>query len=176
MALRFAIRDLVIVAATIGLWWAFAARSAGDDFAADLAGFAVGLMVFASAYVAHEWSHYLGALASGGRADVNTNLASGFLFSFPAEGNSLSQFVVMSLSGFAATAAAIAIVYLALPEAWLATRVARGGVVFLAMLGVVLELPLLLYGLATRRVPGKAAVLPAEPARVDDRPEAERAA
>ena len=133
-------------------------------------------MVFASAYVAHEWSHYLGALASGGHADLNTNLASGFLFSFPAEGNSLPQFVVMSLSGFAATAAAIAFVYLALPDAWLATRVARGGVVFLAMLGVVLELPLLLYGLAIRRVPGQAAVLPAAEAPASNEVETERAA
>ena len=158
MLLRFALRDLVIVTLAGVAWWAFAARSAGTDFVADLAGWIVGVLLFACAYLAHEWSHYLGAVAAGAKVGIGENLASGFLFSFGAEGNTLGQFVVMSLAGFAATAAAVAFFYLALPEAYLATRVARGGVVFLALLGVVLELPLLLYALATRSVPAQAAV------------------
>ncbi len=158
MLKRFAVRDLVLVGLTALLWYALAARSAGDGVVADLAGWIVGILVFACAYVAHEWSHFLGALAAGSRVDVGQNLASGFLFSFPAEGNGLKQFVVMSLSGFAATGIAIAVCYELLPDAYFATRVARGGVLFLGLLGVVLELPLLLYGLATRSVPEQAAV------------------
>jgi Ca2+/H+ antiporter len=64
----------------------------------------------------------------------------------------------MSVSGFAATAAAVAFFYLGLPDEYLAARVARGGALFLALLGVVLELPLLLYGIARRDVPSQVAV------------------
>jgi hypothetical protein len=156
--LRFLLRDLLIAALAVGLWSVMAELSSREGFSADFSGWVVGVLVFACAYLAHEWSHYLGAVATGSRVRLGTNLASGFLFSFGPDGNSLGQFVVMSLSGFVATAAAVAFVYLALPDAYLATRVARGGVLFLAFLGVVLELPLLLYALVTRSVPRQAAV------------------
>ena len=158
MLLRFLLRDLSIVALAVAAWWALASRSAHSGFVADFSGWIVGLLVFACAYLAHEWSHYLGAVLTGSRVRVGTNLASGFLFSFGSEGNSLGQFVVMSVSGFIATAIAVAFAYLVLPDAYLATRVARGGVLFLTFLGVVLELPLLLYALVTRSVPRQAAV------------------
>lgn len=158
MLLRFALRDLVIVALATSAWWGLAARSAEAGFVADLSGWIVGILLFACAYLAHEWSHYLGAVASGAAVGIGENLASGFLFSFGSEGNTLSQFVVMSLGGFVATGAAVAFFYLGLPDAYLATRVARGGVLFLALLGVTLELPLLLYALITRSVPKQAAV------------------
>jgi hypothetical protein len=58
----------------------------------------------------------------------------------------------MSLTGFAATAVVIWIVYL-LPDAWLASRVARGLVLFLTLLAVVLEVPLVIYSLVTNKVP-----------------------
>ncbi len=158
MLYRFIVRDLAIVALATIAWWLLAARSAGTGFVADLSGWIVGLLLFVCAYLAHEWSHYLAALAAGGKAGVGENLASGFLFSFGPEGNTLGTFVAMSLGGFAATGAAIAFFYLGLPDAYLATRVARGGVLFLALLGVTLELPLLIYGLVTRSVPKQAAV------------------
>ena len=164
MLYRFVIRDLILVALAGAAWVLLAARSAGDGFVADLSGWVVGVLLFVSAYLAHEWSHYLGAILSGGKADIGDNLASGFLFSFAPEGNTLGTFVAMSLAGFAATGAAVAFFYLGLPDEYLATRVARGGVLFLTMLGVMLELPLLLYGLATRSVPKQAAVQPPEPA------------
>ncbi len=158
MRRKFLLRDVVIVAIAAALWWLLAERSVGDGFVADLTGWVVGLAVFACAYLAHEWSHYLGALAMGSRVRVGENLGSGFLFSFDAEGNSLAQFVVMSLSGFVATAIAVILFYQVLPDEYLATRVARGGVVFLALLGLVLELPLLLFGVFTRGVPKQVAV------------------
>jgi hypothetical protein len=156
--IRFAIRDVSIAGVTAFLWWAFAEHSAGTGIAADLAGWLVGTMLFVCAYLAHEWSHFLGAVAMGSRVEVGQRLASGFLFSFPAEGNGLAQFVVMSLAGFAATGLAIGLCYGVLPDAYLASRVARGGALFLGLLGLVLELPLLLYGVATRSVPTQAAV------------------
>lgn len=85
-------------------------------------------------------------------------LSSAFLFRFEAETNTLAQFVVMSLAGFAATAVAVRLFYAWLPDDLLATRIARGGVLFLALLGLVLELPLLLYGLVTGGVPKQVSV------------------
>jgi hypothetical protein len=158
MLIRFAIRDASIAGVTAILWWALAHRSAGEGLAADLAGWVVGVMLFVCAYLAHEWSHLLGALATGSRVELGQRLASGFMFSFPAEGNRLSQFVAMSLAGFLATGLAITFYYVALPDTYLASRVARGGALFLGLLGIVLELPLLLYGIATRSVPAQAAV------------------
>ena len=158
MLIRFLTRDGLIVAATAVLWWLFAPYSAGTGFIADFTGWVVGLMMFACAYLAHEWSHYLGALATGSQVSIGENLGSAFLFSFEAEGNSLLQFVVMSLAGFAATAAAVAFFYLVLPDEYFASRVARGGVLFLTFLGVALEVPLLSYGLVTRSVPKQVSV------------------
>lgn len=158
MLARFAVRDLVIITLTFVLWWLLAEKSQGTGALADLTGWIVGLMMGVCAYLAHEWSHYLGALAMRSRVETGTNLASGFLFSFEAEGNSLAQFVVMSISGFVATALTVWAFYVYLPDAYLATRVARGGVLFLALLGVTLELPLLLMGVVTKRVPKQVAV------------------
>lgn len=158
MLRRFLIRDGLIVAVSVVLWWLVAPLSAGTSWIADLSGWVAGLLLTACAYLAHEWSHYLGAVATGSRAPLGERLSTAFLFSFDAESNSLLQFVVMSVSGFVATAIAVWLFYTALPDAWLATRVARGGVIFLSLLGVVLELPLLLYGIVTGGVPKQVSV------------------
>lgn len=158
MVLRFALRDLVILASTLVLWWTLAASSQGLGAVADFSGWLVGLMMFACAYLAHEWSHYLGGLAMGSDMKPGTSLGSPFLFSFESESNTLAQFVVMSISGFVATAAVVFAFYAYLPDAYLASRVARGGVLFLALLGVALELPLLVTGLVKGAVPKQVAV------------------
>jgi len=64
----------------------------------------------------------------------------------------------MSVSGFIATALVLVFFYQGLPDEYLASRVARGSALFLALLGLTLELPLLLYGLATRSVPKQVSV------------------
>jgi hypothetical protein len=158
MLLRFLLRDSIILALSLSLWQLFAPRSAGADFIADFTGWVVGSMLGVCAYLAHEWSHYLGAVVMRSKVRVGENLASGFLFSFDSESNRLSQFVVMSLAGFAATALVVLAYYTWLPDAYLASRVARGGALFLAFLGVVLELPLLLAGVITRGVPKQVSV------------------
>jgi len=158
MVLKFALRDALIVAASLGLWWLLAGYSADGGPMGDLTGWVCGVMLAVCAYLAHEWSHYIGAVVVSSKLTPGTSLASGFLFSFDAEGNSLAQFVTMSIAGFAATAAVLLAYYLFLPDEYLASRVARGGVLFLAFLGVVLELPLLLMGIFKRGVPRQAAV------------------
>ena len=158
MLFRFLLRDSIIFAVSLGLWWLLAARSAGGGMVADFTGWTTGLMLGVCAYLAHEWSHYLAAIAMGSTVRTGENLASGFLFSFDAEANTLASFVVMSLAGFVATAAVVFAYYMFLPDAYLASRVARGGALFLAFLGIVLELPLLLAGVFTRSVPRQVAV------------------
>jgi hypothetical protein len=70
----------------------------------------------------------------------------------------LTQFLVMSFSGFAATALVVWAYHVHLPDGLLATRVARGASLVLAFLTLVLEFPLVLLALRTRAVPGLAAV------------------
>lgn len=158
MLKRFLMRDGAIAAVALLVWLGLAPLSAGSAWTADLTGWIAGLLATACAYLAHEWSHYLGAVATGSRVPLADRLSSAFLFRFEAETNTLAQFVVMSLAGFAATAVAVWLFYAWLPDDLLATRIARGGVLFLALLGLVLELPLLLYGLVTGGVPKQVSV------------------
>ena len=59
----------------------------------------------------------------------------------------------MSAGGFAGTGLAVLAAYTLLPDAELASRVARGTVLFLAFLGLVLEVPLLLWGAFGKALP-----------------------
>ena len=158
MLQRYLGRDLVIITLTAGLWWLLAARSAGIGVAADFSGWIVGAMLFFCAHIVHEWGHYLGAVLTGSHVGIHKRLASPFFFRFEVEGNSLKQFVAMSLGGFVATGAVIAFYYLGLPDEFLASRIARGGALFGAFLGVTLEIPLLVTGIVQGQVPAKAAV------------------
>jgi len=155
---RLAARDLGILVTALLVWWAISDLSAGTSFVADFAGVVAGILLGLSAYTLHEWGHLLAALAVGSVVRPAERLTSGFIFSFSAHQNSLRQFVVMSLGGFAATALLVWSFYTFLPDGLLATRVARGAVVFLAFLGVVLELPLFTVALLRRAVPAAVAV------------------
>lgn len=160
---RLAARDGAVVALAVAAWWLLAERSAGDGFVADASGFVAGVLLGATAFVAHEWGHLLGAFAGGSRVDASPSLASPFVFRF-SPSNSLAQFLGMSFAGFAATGAALWVCYAQLPDAWLASRVARGATAFLALLGITLELPLVAVGLYRGATPGEAAVhLPEAP-------------
>lgn len=155
---RFIMRDGVLLALAVVGWWGLAERSGDSGALADLSGFIAGTLYGVAAFVLHEWGHVAGALLGRSHVQVNENLRSPFIFSFEAGDNSLRQFVIMSLGGFGMTALLVAGSYLYLPDAWLATRIARGAVLFLATLGITLELPLFLYALASRSVPAAAAV------------------
>jgi hypothetical protein len=158
MTAKFALRDASLLGATLLFWWIAAERSAGPGPVADFTGLLAGLLAGASAYVLHEWGHLLTAFALGSTVGVNANLRSPFAFRFDPDHNSLAQFVGMSLGGFFVTGVVVAVAYGLLPEGLLATRVARGAVLFLTFLTVVLELPLLVYGIVRGRVPTEAAV------------------
>jgi hypothetical protein len=158
-------RDLAIVSLAVVLWPLAAPWSAGTGAVSDFVGLLLGLLVGVCAFLLHEWGHLLGAVAARSRFQPPASLASPFVFTFDSRANSRRQFLIMSFAGFVATALGVWAAYAALPSELLATRVARGAVVFLAFLGVVLEVPLVVYSLVARRVPpidGRAAQQPAE--------------
>jgi hypothetical protein len=158
MFLRFAARDIAFVLVSIGVWLLLAGRSEGVGVVADFAGVAAGAMLGICAYLMHEWGHLLGALVTRSRVKAARSLRAGFIFSFDARENSMTQFVIMSFSGFVATAAVVWAYYVYLPDGLLATRVARGVVLLLALGGIAVEFPLLLFALRKRAIPGAVSV------------------
>jgi hypothetical protein len=153
MFVKLLVRDLGIVAVALLAWHFAAPLSAGTGAASDVAGVLAGLLFGAAAFLAHEWGHCAGALASRSVVEPGTSLRSPFVFNFDSRANSVRQFLAMSFAGFAATAVVIWVVYSVLPSDLLASRVARGLVLFLASLTVILEVPLVIYSILARRVP-----------------------
>ncbi len=150
---KLALRDLVLVALLAGFWWLTAEHSAGEGPLSDFVGLLAGLGLGVSVYLLHEWGHLLGALATGSVVHAPESLGSRFLFSFDSKANSRRQFLTMSLTGFAVTGAALVAAYTVLPDGQLATRVARGAVLFLTFLLVFIELPLFLWALLRGSLP-----------------------
>lgn len=146
MLMRFAARDVLLIALAGFAWWLH--PGAGPHAWHEPASSAlVGLAVGVAGYLVHEWAHYLAGRLVGSQMGVADSLSAISLFDFDPERNNRTQFVVMSLGGFAATAAFIIAGLTWLPLETLAGRVAMGSLFFLAFLGVVLETPLLIYGL-----------------------------
>lgn len=165
MFFKLAMRDAAILAVAIGLWWWLGRFSVGGSMLSDFVGFVGGLALTACAFIVHEWGHLFGGFASGSVLHPPSGLKSRFVFSFDRHQNSRGQFLIMSLGGFIATGLSLGAVYGLLPEAELATRVARGGVLFLAFLGVVLELPLVAWSILRSDLPPvETFPTPAEPA------------
>jgi hypothetical protein len=160
---KFLLRDSAVVALAAAAWWLLAARSAGAGPVADATGVVAGALVGAVAFLMHEWGHLLAGLASGGRFPVASELRSPFLFEID-RSNSVRQFTVMSLGGFAVTILGILFVYGVLPGELLATRVARGIIVFLAFLTAVLEVPLLVVTIVRGEILEAASVAESKPA------------
>lgn len=145
MFARLLLRDLVISALVVAGWYYGAEWTEGAGPVADALGVGLGVTGGLVAYLAHEWGHLLGALATGSRVHAPDRMTSGFLFSFDSQANSRKQFVIMSLAGFVVTGIAIAVVYALLPDRYLATRVARGAVLSLSFLTVFVEVPILIW-------------------------------
>ncbi|UCE85026.1 MAG: hypothetical protein JSU66_11795 [Deltaproteobacteria bacterium] len=153
MFLRFGLRDLVIVTVALVLWWQLGPLSVGEGVLSDLFGVVAGVALGACAYVLHEWGHFAGALASRSVVRPPEHLRSVYLFSYDSRRNSRRQFLVMSVGGFIVTGLAVWIAYAWLPDDQLASRVARGLVLFLASLGVFIEFPLVFWALLRPTLP-----------------------
>ncbi len=153
---KFAARDATIILLAAMVWWLGAGVSAGTGPLSDLSGVVAGLLVGVSGFVLHEWGHLLAGFAAGATAYPNSNLVSASLFTFDSRRSTLAQFLIMSIGGFLVTGLFLLLVYWVLPDGLLATRVARGSILFLASLTVLLEFPLVAIGVLQGRAPAQA--------------------
>ena len=149
---RFALRDLTILVATVALWSLSLVAEKGTR-AASMFSIGAGLGAAICAYNLHEWGHLVGAHLTRSVYVPAKRLISPFLFSYDAERNTPQQFLVMSLAGFAATAAFVAAFLLWMPQDQQAGRIALRGALVLAGLTVVIELPIFFRALFGKKVP-----------------------
>ena len=153
MFYRIAIRDIMIIGASALLAIYAGPYSEGVGPGSDLVGVVVGFFLGASAFVLHGWGHLFGALLTRSTIAAPSSLKSVFLFSFDSKKNSRKQFLVMSSTGFLASALCLWIAFAGLPAQQLATHVARGIVLFFAALTVLLEFPAVLWACVRKDLP-----------------------
>jgi hypothetical protein len=136
-----AVRDVALVALTLGLWRADAALR-GETGAVAL-GVAVltGLLSAVCGYLAHEWGHLLGARLSGSVVERPPSPLSLFLFRFDSDRNGRGAFLAMSLGGFAASAAGVALLLAVLPRDVLSGQLALTLTALGVLATALLELP-----------------------------------
>lgn len=118
---RFAVRDAVVVLVTVGLvaWDRALVADGVRDARAVAVGIATGGAFALSSFFAHEWGHWLGAVATGGLVHPPRRLTSFFLFFFDTGRSTRRQFLAMSYGGYAATLGALALlVAWARPDTW----------------------------------------------------------
>ena len=148
----FVIRDLAILVVTVGAWWGSLHAEAGTALSSGLSiGAGVGAAV--CAYNLHEWGHLVGAWLTKSVFVPAKRIYSPFLFSYDAERNTRNQFLVMSLSGFAATALFVAGFLMWMPQDQQAGRIALRGALILAGLTVIIELPIFFTSVFRNKVP-----------------------
>jgi hypothetical protein len=105
---RFVLRDLALVALTLGVVRLDTSLSDRGALGLAVGGLAGALVPYAG-FLVHEWGHLVGTLVSGGRAHPPASLASFFLFSFDVATSTRRQFLAMSYGGYLATLGVIAL-------------------------------------------------------------------
>lgn len=150
---KLALRDALLVAAALLAWWLLSHYSAGSGAVSDFAGVVLGAGLGFCAHTAHEWGHVVGGFLSRSVMRPGSSMTSFSNFVYDSKQNSRPQFLLMSIMGFIPTGIAVWLFFSHLPAGELATHVARGIVLFLVFLGVVLELPLVIWALVRKDLP-----------------------
>jgi hypothetical protein len=99
MLRKLAIRDALILLATVLVWQAAASGGASGGAVATGISILAGVLVAGCGFLAHEWGHLTGARLSGSVVHVPGRLGTIFLFHFDSDRNRRSQFVWMSIGG-----------------------------------------------------------------------------
>ncbi|MBO6702292.1 MAG: hypothetical protein JJ921_08115 [Pseudomonadales bacterium] len=141
---RFVFRDSAIVIVTMGLF-----VLSPENMALQIC---LGVGLGLSAYLFHEWAHWLGARLVNAKIDSPDFILSPFLFSFDSEANSTRQFVHMTWPGFLATAIYITAYDLLLPDT-LWGQIAWWMAVALTLATVIIEGPLALWAVLREDLP-----------------------
>ncbi len=140
--LKIAVRDLLLLLATLGAWTIEpTTRHTSADPAGTAMQIAAGVMAGLCALVAHEWGHYLGARAAGAVVYPARRVTALFMFGFDRERNGRCEFMAMSCGGFVASAAMIALFVTRLPLDALSGQVAMAFAAVGVLLTATLELP-----------------------------------
>lgn len=149
---RFVIRDTAILLTTVLAWWGSLAAEPGSSLGAALS-IAAGTGAAVCAFNLHEWGHVIGAHVTHSVYVPAKRIYSPFLFSYDDEHNTRTQFLVMSLAGFAATAGFVAAFILWMPQGQQAGRIALRAALVLAGLTVIFEFPIFFRALLGNKVP-----------------------
>lgn len=146
-------RDVALSLLAFVAWYSFSHHTAGSGYLADFLGVVLGIGLAFIAQSAHEWGHIVGGLVGRSTMAPGTSLSSFSNFTYDSKANNKPQFLLMSFAGFAMTALMVFLFFNYLPAGELATRVAQGGLLFLVALGVVIELPLVIWALVAKGLP-----------------------
>jgi len=119
-----AIRDLVMLVATLALWRQDAALRHATGGLAVVTAVAAGTMTAVCGFLVHEWGHLLGASSYRSDVRVPSTPFSLFLFHFDPETNRPAQFIAMSAGGFLASGLMVGFLLAVLPLDALSGRVA----------------------------------------------------
>ena len=129
------LRDGAILALTLAAW-----RLAPRDSLA--LAIPTALMTVIVGYLAHEWGHLLGALASRSTFELpRTPFSSFFLFRYDRVRNTRTQFVAMALGGFAASLLTVVVLLLVLPRGTPASLISLALVGLGVLATLVIEVP-----------------------------------
>ena len=135
------VRDVLIVALTVGLWlWTLRTGPAHDAPAVALH-LLTAVMTTLAGYLVHEWGHLLGAYYGHSVVHLPPTPFAAFLFRFDTGLNTREQFVAMSLGGFISSAFPVALQFALLPWPLLASKVALALVVLGVIATFILEVP-----------------------------------
>ncbi len=138
----FALRDSLLVAITAGLWLLTLRTGRPAGLGPIALHLFTGLMTVLCGFFLHEWGHMLAAWAAGSAFELPARFTdSPFLFRFNNVRNNRAQFCLMSLGGFAASIAFVALLLLALPGGLLATWIAQGLTALGVLATLVIEVP-----------------------------------
>lgn len=141
LPLRLLVRDLAIGALAVAVLQASHALDGGDSAARWPLAALAGVLLALAGYLAHEWGHLLGALASRSRVELPAGLATVFLFKFDIGANDRRQFLWMSAGGFVASALIVVLYFGLLSFGRPADAIALALTVLGVLATAVLELP-----------------------------------
>ena len=153
MFYKLAIRDLSFIFSLFFAWPLLSPWLIGDSLMADFIGVLLGGLTAISFHLIHEWGHIAGGFIGGSdmSASVKGNAIS--LFTYQASNNNRSQFLLMSLGGFIATAMLVWFSYTQLADDQFASRIVRGYSLVQVFLALVLELPLVFWAIVAKELP-----------------------
>lgn len=117
MFLKFAVRDIALLAGCLLLWqYTLQQQAMGlNSWLSVPLQAGVALLTTLVAFLLHEWGHLLGALAFRAKVHAPRRWYELFLFHFDGRSNTARQFIAMSIGGFIASGIAVAVLLAALP-------------------------------------------------------------